>query len=103
MPELATARAGGPRNERKDDGLSGLERAAYKHCQPLSCEHERCFKRHMYSDPKKQKRECGPLFKKWQACFDKQMQALKMQAQQLPPATTPNGRAGGAGGTGGGR
>ena len=52
-----------------DDGLSESERRAYDKCQPLSCKHEACYKRYMYSSPQKQNTECGPLFAEWKACF----------------------------------
>ena len=54
-----------------DDGLSDAERAAYDHCRPLSCKHEACYKRFMYSKPAKQRENCAPLFEEWKrAGFD---------------------------------
>ena len=44
-----------------DDGLSDAERHAYEACRPLSCLHEACYKRYMYSPPQKQKEKCGAL------------------------------------------
>ena len=52
------------------DGLTDIERRAYEVCKPLSCKHEQCYKRFMYSSPQKQKEQCGPLMSQWQACFD---------------------------------
>ena len=52
-----------------DDGLSDAERQAYEVCRPLSGKHEACYKRYMYSSPKKQKEECGRLMADWRQCF----------------------------------
>ena len=56
-----------------DDGLSDRERKAYETCKPLSCKHEACYKRFMYSSPQKQKEQCGPLMEDWRACFAEEM------------------------------
>ena len=63
-----------------DDGLSDAERAAYDHCRPLSCKHEACYKRYMYSKPAKQRENCGPLFEEWKRCFE-----LRRAALEQPP------------------
>ncbi len=42
------------------DGLTDIERRAYEVCKPLSCKHEQCYKRFMYSSPQKQKEQCDP-------------------------------------------
>ena len=52
---------------RGPDGLTESERHAHEHCRPLSCRHEACY---MYSCPKKQKSECGPLMAEWKECFE---------------------------------
>ena len=51
------------------DGLSDAERHAYEKCKHLSCLHEACYKRFMYSSPKKQKKECSGLMADWRECF----------------------------------
>ena len=58
-----------------DDGLTDIERQAYELCKPLSCKHEGCYKRFMYSDPKKQKEKCGPLMAEWRACLEEAKKA----------------------------
>ena len=63
------------------DGLTDDERRAYETCKPLSCKHEACYKRFMYSAPKRQQEECGPLMQEWRACFK---EALARAAQQGP-------------------
>ena len=63
-----------------DDGLSDAERAAYDHCRPLSCKHEACYKRYMYSKPAKQRENCAPLFEEWKRCFE-----LRRAALEQPP------------------
>jgi hypothetical protein len=60
-----------------DDGLSDAERRAYEKCKPLSCKHEQCYKRFMYSSPKKQKEECGPLMQDWKQCFEEEMKRTR--------------------------
>lgn len=55
------------------DGLTDAERQSYAECKPLSCKHEACYKRFMYSQPQKQKQECGPLMDEWKACFAEAM------------------------------
>ena len=52
-----------------DDGLSDAERRAYEACRPLSCLHETCYKRYMYSPPASQKEKCGELMDQWKECF----------------------------------
>ena len=66
-----------------DDGLSDAERAAYDHCRPLSCKHEACYKRFMYSKPAKQRENCAPLFEEWKRCFELRRAALEQHA--APP------------------
>ena len=56
-----------------DDGLTAAERKAYEACRKLSCVHEACYKRFMYSQPAKQQRECAPLMDKWKQCFAEEM------------------------------
>ena len=66
-----------------DDGLSDAERSAYDHCRPLSCKHEACYKRYMYSKPAKQRENCAPLFDEWKRCFELRRAALEQHA--APP------------------
>ena len=60
-----------------NDGLSDAERKAYEKCKHLSCLHESCFKRYMYSSPKKQKDECGPLMDDWRQCYTSELNQNK--------------------------
>lgn len=53
------------------------ERSAYDICRPLSCKHEACYKRLMYSQPKKQQEQCGPLMQEWKDCFARELQRLQ--------------------------
>ena len=54
-----------------DTGNSRAEARAYRACAHLSCANEACVKKWMYrNDPKGQKEECGPLFKRWKQCFE---------------------------------
>jgi hypothetical protein len=55
------------------DGLSDIERKAYEKCRELSCKHEACYKRFMYSAPKKQQQECGSLMRDWKHCFAEEL------------------------------
>ena len=55
------------------DGLTSDERKAYDKCRELSCKHEACYKRFMYSPPKKQQEECGSLMHDWKQCFAEEM------------------------------
>ena len=71
-----------------DDGLSDAERKAYAVCQPLSCEHVRCYQRYMYSPPARQKEKCGPLMAAWQACFDEKLAAFSKENDDLVTAST---------------
>ena len=84
-----------------DDGLSDAERAAYDHCRPLSCKHEACYKRFMYSSPAKQRENCGPLFEEWKRCFEMRRAALEVHVED-GAAEPPGGveRLGGAVGDG---
>ena len=76
-PQRATIMATGRVNEtlskqmsyKGDDGLSDVERRAYEVCKALSCKHEQCYKRYMYSPPAKQREKCGALMDDWKACF----------------------------------
>mmetsp|Transcript_2307 Transcript_2307/g.3294 ORF Transcript_2307/g.3294 Transcript_2307/m.3294 type:complete len:93 (+) Transcript_2307:125-403(+) len=56
-------------NDIGPDGLSIIERKAYEKCQPLSCDHHKCYSKYMYAGPKKLKK-CEKLFQRWQKCFD---------------------------------
>ena len=58
-----------------NDGLTPAERKAYEKCRPLSCIHERCYKRYMFSSPKKQKLKCGKLLDDWKACYASEIAA----------------------------
>lgn len=53
-----------------DDGLSPAERRAYEACRTLSCIHEACYKRYMYSQPDRQKEKCAHLMEDWRRCFE---------------------------------
>ena len=52
------------------DGLTDSERHAHDTCRPLSCRHEACYKRYMYSSPQKQNAECGLLMAERKKCFE---------------------------------
>ena len=69
-----------------DDGLSDAERLAYDRCKQLSCRHESCYKRYMYSPPEKQKRECEPLMAEWRKCFDEARTAMLAERQSPAPS-----------------
>ena len=56
------------------DGLTDEERQAYAVCRPLSCAHEACYKKFMYSPPEKQKAKCGALMQNWLECFEQELQ-----------------------------
>ena len=66
-----------------DDGLTDAERKSYDACRPLSCKHEACYKRYMYSKPAKQRENCAPLFEEWKRCFELRRAALEQHA--APP------------------
>eukprot|EP00283_Hemiselmis_rufescens_P007319 CAMPEP_0173429838 /NCGR_PEP_ID=MMETSP1357-20121228/8437_1 /TAXON_ID=77926 /ORGANISM="Hemiselmis rufescens, Strain PCC563" /LENGTH=79 /DNA_ID=CAMNT_0014394081 /DNA_START=133 /DNA_END=372 /DNA_ORIENTATION=+ len=56
------------------DGLTDAERRAYAVCRPLSCKHEACFTRFMYSAEALRQEKCGPLLSDWKKCFEAQME-----------------------------
>ena len=66
-----------------DDGLSDAERKAYDKCRHLSCLHEACYKRYMYSPPAKQKEKCGELMDNWKSCFAEKKAALLAKSPPL--------------------
>ena len=68
------------------DGLTDVERKAYAVCRQLSCAHEACYKRLMYSSPKRQTEECGPLMSKWKDCFADEMKKGAAPPPAPPPA-----------------
>ena len=55
------------------DGLTEDERRAYAVCKSLSCAHEACYKKYMFSQPAKQKEKCGPLMQTWRDCFEQEL------------------------------
>ena len=61
-----------------DDGLTEVERQAYEACNKLSCLHEACYKRYMYSSPETQKEKCGKLIEDWKFCFADRKAALTL-------------------------
>ena len=65
-------------------GLAASESKAYQACIHLSCANETCIKKWMYrNDAIGQRKECGPLFKKWEECFaTKKAHAMQQQQQQ---------------------
>ena len=71
-----------------DDGLKEAECAAYATCQKLSCRHEACYKRYMYSPPGKQKEQCAPLMDEWKACFAAEMAKRSKAAVAEPQPRT---------------
>ena len=56
-----------------EDGLNSAERRAYEACNPLSCKHAACYKRHMYYSPDKLREKCSPLMDDWKACFAEEL------------------------------
>ena len=64
-----------------EDGLKDAERKAYEVCNPLSCKHAACYKRHMYSSPDKLRAKCSPLMDEWKSCFAEEMRkAMEAEA-----------------------
>jgi transposase-like protein len=53
-----------------EDGLSDAERRAYEECRKLSCLHEACYRRYLYSSPARQEEKCSSLMDNWRQCFE---------------------------------